>query len=352
MLVRAVFGIIGTGARDRFSVTKSPSFVIQQYVGILLLVNVNIGNVNHLFISVRFDFTHSPAERCTVGREQHAGRKSDIADQNFCYNSEKEAVTGSGDVVGEIRSKEEEARNPFMEQENISNVIGFSFPTPDITPTPHVFSPNRNKGDTASPWKGIGNLIPAERTERVCEKGNYEGELHGDITGRQVIKVKESRESEGASESGLGCATHTPHATTERQFSRPQTSKLQVYSRKRCFKKKLELGCTAGPSSDTDMATDLIISSPRQQQRENKEKCGSVQEEITSNIDDMSAQIENEEAEFANIQKQEAEALWDVAKALGVTCGSLQRNYVDKIMEMEERDRKETERLGNRRNSP
>ena len=108
MLVRAVFGIIGTGARDRFSVTKSPSFVIQQYVGILLLVNVNIGNVNHLFISVRFDFTHSPAERCTVGREQHAGRKSDIADQNFCYNSEKEAVTGSGDVVGEIRSKEEE----------------------------------------------------------------------------------------------------------------------------------------------------------------------------------------------------------------------------------------------------
>ena len=100
------------------------------------------------------------------------------------------------------------------------------------------------------------------------------------------------------------------------------------------------------------MATDLIISSPRQQQCENKEKCGSVQEEITSNIDDMSAQIENEEAEFANIQKQEAEALWDVAKALGVTCGSLQRNYVDKIMEMEERDRKETERLGNRRNSP
>ena len=127
---------------------------------------------------------------------------------------------------------------------------------------------------------------------------------------------------------------------------------MQVYSRKRWFKKKFQLGCVAGPSSDTDMATDLIISSPRQQQCENKEKCGSVQEEITSNIDDMSAQIENEEAEFANIQKQEAEALWDVAKALGVTCGSLQRNYVDKIMEMEERDRKETERLGNRRNSP
>ncbi|KAL5179267.1 hypothetical protein HKD37_01G000605 [Glycine soja] len=168
--------------------------------------------------------------------------------------------------------------------------------------------------------QGIENLIAAVRTERVCEKGNYEGELHGDIT--------------------------------ERQFSRPQTSKLQVYSRKRWFKKKFQLGCVAGPSSDTDMATDLIISSPRQQQCENKEKCGSVQEEITSNIDDMSAQIENEEAEFANIQKQEAAALWDVAKALGVTCGSLQRNYVDKIMEMEERDRKETERLGNRRNSP
>ena len=121
----------------------------------------------------------------------------------------------------------------------------------------------------------------------------------------------------------------------------------------------MELGCTAGPSSDTDMATDLIISSPRQQQRENKEKCGSVQEEITSNIDDISAQIENEEAEFANIQKQEAAALWDVAKTLGVaalwdvaktlgvTCGSLQRNYVDKIMEtVEGLERSRVETVG------
>lgn len=58
--------------------------------------------------------------------------------------------------------------------------------------------------------QGIENLIAAVRTERVCEKGNYEGELHGDITGRQEFKIKESCESEGVSERGLGFATDTP----------------------------------------------------------------------------------------------------------------------------------------------
>jgi len=37
-----------------------------------------------------------------------------------------------------------------------------------------------------------------------------------------------------------------------------------------------------------------------------------------------------------------------VAKEMGVTYGSVQRNYVEKLMKMEERDKKKAERLGNR----
>lgn len=55
MLERAVFGIIGTGARHRFSATKFPCYSVVVNVGMLLIVNVNIGNMNHHFIPVFTD---------------------------------------------------------------------------------------------------------------------------------------------------------------------------------------------------------------------------------------------------------------------------------------------------------
>lgn len=154
----------------------------------------------------------------------------------------------------------------------------------------------------------------------------------------------------------MGFVTHTPTATTEQHISSPQTNKAdptsawQVYSRKRWYKKQLDLGCAAGVILDT--ATALILSSPQQHHQENKDKCGTNQDEINAHLDDASAQDAAEDANSANIQKQEATTLWNMAKELGVTCGSLQRNYVEKIMEMEERDKKKAERLGNRRSTP
>lgn len=41
-----------------------------------------------------------------------------------------------------------------------------------------------------------------------------------------------------------------------------------------------------------------------------------------------------------------------MAMDLGATTGSMQKEYVQKIMEMEDRDIKEAERLGNRRTTP
>ena len=40
----------------------------------------------------------------------------------------------------------------------------------------------------------------------------------------------------------------------------------------------------------------------------------------------------------ANNQCQEAEAIWQMAKDLGVTCGNVQTNYVQQLIKMEDRD--------------
>lgn len=53
-----------------------------------------------------------------------------------------------------------------------------------------------------------------------------------------------------------------------------------------------------------------------------------------------------------NVQLEEAEAQWNMAKEMGATCGSQQGKIIDKIRAMEERDRKEAERLGNRVGTP
>lgn len=50
--------------------------------------------------------------------------------------------------------------------------------------------------------------------------------------------------------------------------------------------------------------------------------------------------------------QDEAIALWDVAKELGLTSETDQSKIIDKITAMEVRDRKEAQELGNRTSSP
>lgn len=147
-------------------------------------------------------------------------------------------------------------------------------------------------------------------------------------------------------ENGLGFAAHTPLDSIKQQLSNPQASKLQVFSRKRYHKQKLQLGCTDDSNTIINKDTKSINPSPTNQQHEFHDKCESAQGQI---IDIRQAQQDQEETENANNQKQEAEALWTVAKALGVTDGSSQQNFVNKLMEMEERDKKEARRLGSKK---
>ena len=92
--------------------------------------------------------------------------------------------------------------------------------------------------------------------------------------------------------------------------------------------------------------------SPQQQHKLHNEKCGNGQGDIKAHVETTSAQDEADDANPANIQLQEAMELWKVAKKLGVTGGPAQGKIIDNIRAMEERDKKEAERLGNRSSTP
>lgn len=113
------------------------------------------------------------------------------------------------------------------------------------------------------------------------------------------------------------------------------------------------MGCLAEARPGTNKVTDLMNSSPQQQHQLNTDHIGRgpTQKESHAQPCGSKAQIVNHEADSANIQRVEATALWDVAKEMGVTCGSAQRDFVEKLMELEERDKKEAERLRNRRST-
>ena len=117
----------------------------------------------------------------------------------------------------------------------------------------------------------MGNTILAERNKLLHENGNCGGGRSCGMSGRQILKLKEARDpnvTEGDFKIGLGFATHTPTKATEQHFFSLQTNKVdptnvwQVYSRKRGYKKQLDMGCADGVNSDT--ATALSITSPQQ----------------------------------------------------------------------------------------
>lgn len=112
----------------------------------------------------------------------------------------------------------------------------------------------------------------------------------------------------------------------------------------------MHLGCsTEGPISATNPKLKTTIHSPNHHQLGVEDKAGLDQVGISSNIDKSPIQIDYEEEEGATKQKQEAAALWEMVKELGVTCGPQQSNYVSKLMEMEKRDKIEAQSVGSMR---
>lgn len=66
-------------------------------------------------------------------------------------------------------------------------------------------------------------------------------------------------------------------------------------------------------------------------------------------MEDGKTQSQHEEAAFLHSKKQEAADMWEMVTSLGVITGSSQMDFVGKIMDMENRDQREAQRLGSRR---
>lgn len=197
----------------------------------------------------------------------------------------------------------------------------------------------------------IGNLIPDTAEELECERGKFEGEAQNETMGSHFSNFNVSRAHKGVLEGALGLSIHTPHVTLAQQIFSPPASKLQVYSQKRSSKKKFTSGLVHEPdlaaALDTELIT-LIISQPTD---DDVIKCGPTQYAKTANMEDRPAQFQHEEAEFIHSKKQEAIDMGEMVKSLAVTNGSSQRDLAGKIMDMENRDQQEVQRLGSRRGS-
>lgn len=99
-------------------------------------------------------------------------------------------------------------------------------------------------------------------------------------------------------------------------------------------------------------ATKLNIWSSQQQHNVDNDKDGKGHSDTSVHMEGTSAQNGVKDANSGKNQLQEATTLSNMVKELGATCGSEQGKIIDKIRAMEERDRKEAERLGNRSNTP
>lgn len=182
------------------------------------------------------------------------------------------------------------------------------------------------------------------------ERGNLKKKKQQESTG-QVSNLNETRDCKGNSEGVMGFSTHTPKASYIQPAPSPIASKLQlysqVYSRKRWSKRKSISG--RAPGIPLPLELDSISNTPNvvQVPSDNIIKCGTIHHTKIANTEDSSIQSECAVAE-PHLLNQEAADIWEMVKSLGVTTGSSQTEPINKIVEMENRDRKEAQSLGSR----
>ena len=66
----------------------------------------------------------------------------------------------------------------------------------------------------------------------------------------------------------------------------------------------------------------------------------------------LSHKTTHQSPQVAKTKEQEAQMIWEIATNLGVTGIEKQGRIVEKLMQMEDRDQKEVEGVGNRSNNP
>lgn len=151
----------------------------------------------------------------------------------------------------------------------------------------------------------------------------------------------------------LGLVTHTPNPTITQKFGsflktlKDQNPLGSVSSmKKRCKNQPTQ----TGPNSPSLAATmqqsgpshhDTFLNAHRQ-----------IDDQEQSCYQMSPHQSMQQGPNQVNNQFQEAEKMWLMEKELGVTCGNVQRDHVQQLVDMEERDIKEAKKLGGRRRCP
>ena len=182
-------------------------------------------------------------------------------------------------------------------------------------------------------------------SKMMHERGNHEEERAVELSGRQILNTHQSRDCGEEYVSGPGFAAHTPVVTNTQHTGSPNKSCVgpmstcRVFSRRRWRKKQEEhipIAC-----SNPHKVTETFNYSPLQQYQDS-----------TDNQPNNHGQTELLDDKLPTKQTEEAESIWKMAQALGVTGGPMDINFVEKIADMEARDTKQAERLGVRSKTP
>lgn len=172
-------------------------------------------------------------------------------------------------------------------------------------------------------------------------------------------KKKEAREHNVEQEvsNNMAFSIHTPARTPTPQVSSPPTNKSatatswKVYSRTRRCQKQVKEGWAnseaqhIGPTlHKTSIQQQQNKISPQQQQLLDSDKEGLRIQHNTGYRGETTNQDVVEETSLGENKTQEATEIWELAKQLGAIGVEDQGRMVEKIMIMEDRDRKEAEK--------
>lgn len=227
---------------------------------------------------------------------------------------------------------------------------------------------------------------PAASTFSLAERSNLE--VLDNPRGQILNNRDQPRDLGDSHITDMGFATHTPKETHPHHKLSPdksptaQSNSCKFYVRKRWLKKQSGPICADAHLPQT--TTGNITTSPKQNQQPmhvnqsrgvsgiapvnpNNKKDQIItpmtpplilgsdsphtqatdQQQVSHNTQ-LQQPVQTAEHQV-NKQEQEVEAIWQMAENLGITCGNVQTNYVQQLIEMEDRDNNEVQRMGGRR---
>ncbi|KAH1253252.1 hypothetical protein GmHk_04G009966 [Glycine max] len=205
-----------------------------------------------------------------------------------------------------------------------------------------------------------GTSDPGESADKYHQRGKGGSVLNVEDRKRGFIFEKPCDQHMGWEVDGA-VTIHTPNKICNPQLTDPnsstqaQGSSWQVYSRKGRGKKKQAQLCGANSPRDF-LASELVASQPQHQ----KMIKNPAEDQISDPLQQHTAQSQrkhdgdfhqlNDDGDFQSARNyQEAESTWRMVTELGLTTRHSQKNYVQKLLELESRDVEEVERLGSRR---